>query len=69
MQNEFTKEEIEGIIFAHKIPYIVNGDILYENRKIVPIGIDASGLVNELIVNIDIKKANTIDYINIKFKI
>lgn len=65
----FTKEEIEGIIFAHKIPYIVNGDILYENRKIVPIGIDASGLVNELIVNIDIKKANTLDYINIKFKI
>ena len=65
----FTKEEIEGIIFAHKIPYIVNGDTLYENRKIVPIGIDASGLVNELIVNIDIKKANTLDYINIKFKI
>jgi hypothetical protein len=69
MRNDFTKEEIEGIIFAHKIPYIVNGDILYENRKIVPIGIDASGLVNELIVNIDIKNANTLDYINIKFKI
>lgn len=69
MRNDFTKEEIESIIFAHKIPYIVNGDTLYENRKIVPIGIDASGLVNELIVNIDIKKANTLDYINIKFKI
>ena len=63
----FTKEEIESIIFAHKIPYIVNGDILYENRKIVPIGIDDSGLVNELIVNIDIKKQNTVEYINIQY--
>ena len=69
MRNDFTKEEIYGIIFAHKITYIVNSDTLYETRKIVPIGIDASGLVNELIVNIDIKKANTLDYINIKFKI
>lgn len=63
----FTKEEIEGIIFAHKIPYIVNGDTLYENRKVVPIGIDAGGLVNELIVNIDIKKQNTVEYINIQY--
>ena len=63
----FTKEEIESIIFAHKIPYIVNGDTLYENRKIVPIGIDDSGLVNELIVNIDIKKQNTVEYINIQY--
>jgi hypothetical protein len=69
MRNDFTKEEIYGIIFAHKITYIVNSDTLYETRKIVPIGIDASGLVNELIVNIDIKKANTLDYINIKFNI
>ncbi len=67
MRNDFTKEEIYGIIFAHKIPYIVNGDTLYENRKVVPIGIDAGGLVNELIVNIDIKKQNTVEYINIQY--
>jgi hypothetical protein len=28
MRNAFTKEEIDCIIFAHKISYIVNGDKL-----------------------------------------
>lgn len=63
--NHFTPEQVEGIILAHTIPFICNGDKVTETRSYNPLGVDQDGLVSELIVDINVVKKQTVEHIQL----